>query len=123
MAMNLIAQWHARGYGLDVVLYRKYSGSTYVDPHEDEKIAFKDLPNRFPSVRSRDFRRAADEYRDYDNLFAIHLLENLRRYSVRVNDGTKLLEVESSKGPFTYSEAVRVAALSAKGDSKRAGSR
>ena len=55
--MKLLKEWNARGYGLDVVLYRKYEGSTYVDPHEEEKVAFKDLPNRFPSVLSRDFRK------------------------------------------------------------------
>jgi len=38
-----------------VVLYKKYSGSSYVNPHEE--VAFKDLPNRFLSVLSRDFRR------------------------------------------------------------------
>jgi hypothetical protein len=37
---------------LDVVWYRKYDGSTYVDPHEEEKVAFKNLPNQFPSVLS-----------------------------------------------------------------------
>lgn len=57
MAMKLLDAWNARGYWLDVVLYKKYGGSTYVDPHEDEKVAFKDLPNRFPSVLSVDFKR------------------------------------------------------------------
>ena len=28
MAMKLIEEWNARGYGLDVVLYKKYAGST-----------------------------------------------------------------------------------------------
>lgn len=58
-AMKLIKEWGKRGYAMDVVLYKKYGGSTYVDPHEDEKVAFKDLPNRFPSVLSLDFRREA----------------------------------------------------------------
>ena len=64
MAMKLVKAWDARGYGLDVVLYKKYVGSTYVDPHENEKVAFKDLPNRFPSVLSRDFRREQGQYED-----------------------------------------------------------
>jgi hypothetical protein len=46
MAMKLLKEWNARGYRLDVVLYKKYEGSTYVDPHEKDKVAFKDLPNR-----------------------------------------------------------------------------
>ena len=86
MAMKLLKEWNARGYGMDVVLYRKYEGSTYVDPHEEEKVAFKDLPNRFPSVLSRDFRKEQGEYEDFDNLFAMYLLYNLGKYSVRVNE-------------------------------------
>jgi hypothetical protein len=52
MAMKLLKEWNARGYGMDVVLYKKYNGSNYVDPHEEEQVAFKDLPDRFPSVLS-----------------------------------------------------------------------
>src|SRR5215475_5980713 len=36
MALKLFKEWSARGYPMDVVLYKKYSGSTYVDPHEEE---------------------------------------------------------------------------------------
>ena len=99
MAMKLLKEWNARGYGLDVVWYRKYEGSTYVDPHEEEKVAFKDLPNRFPSVLSSDFRKEQDHYEDIDNLFAMYLLYNLGKYRVRVNDETKLLEIDKSKDP------------------------
>ena len=76
MAMKLVEAWNKRGYGMDVVLYKKYAGSSYVDPHEEEKISFGDLPNRFPSVLSRDFRREAGAYEDYDNLYAMYLLYN-----------------------------------------------
>ena len=117
MAMKLMEAWNGRGYGLDVVLYRKYAGSTYVDPHEEEKVAFKDLPNRFPSVLSRDFRKEQGRYEDFDNLFAMYLLYNLSRHSVRVNDETKLLEIAGSKSPMTYSDAVELATRSAKSDS------
>jgi len=119
MALKLIEQWNARGYRLDVVLYRKYTGSTWVDPHEEEKVAFKDLPNRFPSVLSRDFRREQGEYEDPDNLFAMYLLYNLARYSVRVNEQTKLLEIDRSKEPLAYAEAARLALESARSDSAR----
>ena len=118
MAMKLLKEWNARGYGLDVVLYRKYDGSTYVDPHEEEKVAFKDLPNRFPSVLSRDFRKEQGHYEDFDNLFAMYVLYNLGKYSVRVNDETKLLEIEKSKNPMTYPEAAELATQSAKSDSE-----
>jgi hypothetical protein len=117
MAMKLVKEWDKRGYAMDVVLYKKYSGSTYVDPHEEEKVAFKDLPNRFPSVLSRDFRRGEGEYRDFDNLFAMYLLYNMARYSVRVNEQTLLLEIEKSKTPMAYPEAAELAARSAKSDS------
>lgn len=118
MAMKLIKAWNARGYGLDVVLYRKYEGSTYVDPHEEEKVAFKDLPNRFPSVLSRDFRKEQGQYEDFDNLFAMYLLDNMRIYSVRVNEETRLLEISERKTPVGYEEAARVATRSAKADSE-----
>jgi len=119
MALKLAEQWNARGYGLDVVLYRKYPGSSYVDPHDDEKVAFKDLPDRFPSVLSRDFRREAGEYEDEDNLFAMYLLYNLGRYSLRVNGATKRLEIEKTRQPMAYAEAAALAAGSARSDSAR----
>jgi hypothetical protein len=118
MAIKLIAEWNRRGYRLDVVWYKKYGGSTYVDPHEEEKVAFKDLPNRFPSVLSSDFRKEQDHYEDIDNLFAMYLLYNLSKYRVRVNDETKLLEIDKSKEPMPYPEAAEVAAKSAKSDSE-----
>jgi hypothetical protein len=119
MAMKLLKAWDARGYGMDVVLYKKYEGSTYVDPHEEEKTAFKDLPNRFPSVLSRDFRKEQGRYEDYDNLFAMYVLYNMGRYSVRVNGETQRLEIEKSKDPLGYREAAELAAQSAKSDSER----
>jgi hypothetical protein len=118
MAMKLVKAWNARGYGLDVVLYKKYAGSTYVDPHDEEPVAFKDLPNRFPSVRSRDFRKEQGHYEDVDNLYAMYLLYNLGRYSVRVNDETKLLEIDKRKPPMPYAEAAAVAARQAGSDSE-----
>ncbi|MFZ4535497.1 hypothetical protein [Propionivibrio sp.] len=119
MAMKLVKEWNKRGYGMDVVLYKKYSGSTYVDPHEEERVAFKDLPNRFPSVLSRDFRREEGAYEDFDNLFAMYLLYNMGKYSVRVNDQTKLLEIEKSKNPIGYAEAAELATRSASLDSEK----
>jgi hypothetical protein len=116
--MKLLREWNARGYGVDVVLYRKYGGSTYVDPHDDEKIAFKDLPDRFPSVLSRDFRKDAGEYKDPDNLFAMYLLYNLARFAVRVDGATKLLEIAEHKTAMPYPEASRLAAASAKADAE-----
>jgi hypothetical protein len=118
MAMKLLAAWNSRGYGLDVVLYRKYDGSTWVDPHEDDKVAFKDLPNRFPSVLSRDFRKEQGRYEDFDNLFAGYVLYNLGKYGVRVNDATKLLEIGPGRNPMAYRDAVELATKSARSDSE-----
>jgi hypothetical protein len=123
MAMKLLEAWSARGYGLDVVLYRKYAGSTWVDPREKDPVAFKDLPNRFPSVLSRDFRKEQGRYQDYDNLFAMYVLYNMGRYSVRVDDATKLLEIESSKSPMAYRQAAALATESAKADAGSFGRR
>jgi hypothetical protein len=118
MAMKLLKAWSDRGYGLDVVLYKKYPGSPYVDPHDEEGVAFKDLPDRFPSVLSRDFRNESGQYTDYDNLFAMYLLYNLGRYSVRVNEQTQRLEIEQDKVPMSYPEAAKLAAEQAAADTK-----
>ncbi len=117
MAMKLMKEWNARGYGLDTVLYKKYEGSTWVDPHEEQKVAFRDLPDRFPSVLSRDFRKEQGQYEDYDNLYAMYLLYNLGKHSVRVNEATRLLEIERSKEPMAYAKASELAARSARSDS------
>jgi hypothetical protein len=97
MAMKLVKQWVARGYRMDVVLYRKYDGSTYVDPHEEEAVEFRNLPDRFPSVLSRDFRREGGAYKDYDNLYAMYLLDNMRKYTVTLNDESGL-EIANAQG-------------------------
>lgn len=121
MALKLMKEWHARGYSMDVVLYRKYPHSNWVDPHEEEKVMFKDLPDRFPSVLSRDFRRDQGEYEEPDNLFAMHLLYNLGRYAVRVNETTRQLEFAVEKSPLPYHEAEALASEAAFSDSERHG--
>lgn len=116
MAINLIREWDQRGYAMDVVLYRKYEGSSHVDPREEGDVAFKDLPNRFPSVLSDDFHREQGHYEDFDNLFAMHLLANMSRYTVRLNGATKLLEIETSKHPMPYTQAAELATRRARAD-------
>jgi hypothetical protein len=116
IAVRLMKEWHAHGYRMDVVLYRKYDDSPYVDPHDDEKIPFRDLPNRFPSVLSRDFGKSQGEYKDYDNLFAMYLLYNLGRYRVRVDDESKRLEIEAFHTPMNYPDAAALARKNAKSD-------
>jgi hypothetical protein len=117
MALKLMREWAARGYGFDVVMYRKYPNSTHVDPHEEEKVTFRDLPDRFPSVLSRDFRRDQGQYEDPDNLFALYLLYNLGRYRVWIDERTRRLELSERGTPLPYAEAERLAAEAAAFDS------
>jgi hypothetical protein len=118
MAVKLMREWDARGYRMDVVLYRKWEGSTFVDPREPGGSMFKDLPNRFPSVLSFDFSAEAGAYEDYDNLYAMYLLYNLGRYSVRV-DGANRLVIEADREPMPYQRAAELAAKNAEADSRR----
>jgi hypothetical protein len=117
MAMKLVQAWHARGYRMDVVLYRKYPASPYVDPHEDEKVAFRELPDRFPSVLSRDFRRDAGAYKDFDNLYAMYLLFNLGTLSVAIDESTGLVRIDRRGTPMRYEAAAEDAYRSARSDS------
>ena len=119
MAMKLIREWHARGRTMDVVLYKKYADSGWIDPLEGEpKVAFRDLPNRFPSMLSLDFTNDQGAYEDYDNLHAMYLLYNLGKYSVVVNPATRALEIERSKTPMSYRRAEQFARSAARADSR-----
>ncbi len=116
MALKLMNEWDARGYRMDALLYRKYPGSTYVDPRDEDKVAFKDLPDRFPSVLSRDFRRAQGDYEDVDNLFAMYLLYNLGKYGIGLDETTRRVEIKTSKTPMPYAQAVAAATEAARSD-------
>jgi hypothetical protein len=118
MALKLMHEWHARGYAMDVVLYRKHRGSKYVDPHDEPRLAFGDLPDRFPSVLSLDFTQEAGNYEDYDNLRAMYLLYNLGKYSVVTHGETAMLELERSKEPLPYAQADKLARAHARSDSR-----
>ena len=118
MAMQLLREMDARGYRMEAVLYRKYAASPYVDPHEEVKVAFRDLPNRFPSAISLDFRNDDRAYEDYDNLFALYLLYNLSRHVVIVDPQTHEARIESPHEPLPYAEAAKQARASAEADSK-----
>ena len=48
----------------------------------------------------------------------MYLLYNLSKYRVRVNDETKLLEIDKNKEPMPYPQAAEAAARSAKSDSE-----
>jgi hypothetical protein len=121
MAMKLVKEWDARGYTMDAVLYKKYAGSTYTDPHDDPPVAFKDLPNRFPSVLSMDFRKEEGHYEDYDNLYAMYLLYNLGSDSVVLDEATQRLRIEKAKAPMPFAQADAEAKKSARSDSENFG--
>ena len=108
--MKLVEQWHARGYTMDVVLYKKWPHSAWVDPHDEPKMAFGALPDRFPSVLSLDYRADAGHYEDYDNLYAMYLLRHLGRYGLKIDDTTLELRVQRSAGTLPYAEAARLGA-------------
>jgi hypothetical protein len=118
MALQLLRELHARGYRMEAVLYRKSPGSPYVDPLEEERVAFGDLPNRFPSAISLDFRNDEGHYEDYDNLFAMYLLFNLARWSVDVDPAAGEVALRTLQEPLPYAEAARLAAAHAEHDSK-----
>ena len=118
MAQQLIEQWHARGYMLDVVLYKKWPHSTWADPHDEPRIAFHALPDRFPSVRSLDFRADEGEYEDEDNLYLMHLLRRLSRYALLIDAGTQQLLVVRSAATLHYAEAAQQARSAAREQSK-----
>jgi hypothetical protein len=119
MALKLMREWHARGRKMDVVLYKKYPDSGWIDPLDGEpKVAFRELPNRFPSMLSLDFVNDQGAYEDYDNLHAMYLLYNLGKYSVVVNPRTHALEIERSKTPMPYARAEYFAKSAARADSR-----
>jgi len=118
MAMKLMREWHKRGRTMDVVLYKKYPGSTWVDPHAEPKIAFSELPNRFPSTISLDFTNDEGEYEDYDNLYAMYLLYNLGKYSLALDGQNRLVEIWRSKTPMGYERAAQLARANARSDSR-----
>ncbi len=118
MAMELIKTLAQRNCTFDVVLYKKWVGSTYVNPLGEADKMYKDLPNRFPSVLSLDYFENQGSYEDYHNLFAMYLLYYLGRYSVVLNGENRRLEIEHRKEPDSYAIARFKAAESARKDKK-----
>ena len=107
-----------RGYRFDVVLYKKWDGSTYVNPQDEDDRMYKELPNRFPSVLSLDYLEEQGRYEDYDNLYAMYLFYNLGRYSIVLDGATRQLKVEARKEPDAYEAAKAKAQESATRDKK-----
>ena len=117
-ALAIMQAARARGRSMDVLLYKKYPHSTYVNPHDEGGVRYQDLPNRFPSVLSTDYLMDSGRYEDYDNLHAMQLLYNLGRHAIVLDPATWTLRSERSKVPMGYAEAEREAAQRASADSK-----
>jgi hypothetical protein len=69
-------------------------------------------------VLSLDFRNDAGDYEDYNNLLAMYLLYNLSKYSVRIDGATQRLEIEATRTPMPYTQAINLAELAADDDSR-----
>jgi hypothetical protein len=117
-ALKIVKGCAKRGYRLDVVLYKKWEGSTYVNPRDEGGQMYKDLPNRFPSVLSLDYFEGSGHYEDFDNLLAMYLLYNLGKYSIVLDGETRQLRVEARKEPDSYDVAKKKARKSARKDKK-----
>lgn len=117
-ALKIVKGCAKRGYRLDVVLYKKWEGSTYVNSQDEGGQIYKDLPNRFPSVLSLDYFEGTGHYEDFDNLFAMYLLYNLGKYSIVLDGETRQLKVEARKEPDGYDTAKKKARKSARKDKK-----
>jgi hypothetical protein len=113
-------QWHARGYGMDVVLYRKWPHSPFADPHDDPPQAFSGLPDRFPSVLSLDFRAGEGQYEDEDNLYAMILMRLLSRHALQVDASTLALQLQPNPAALPYAQAAPQARVAARNESKNA---
>lgn len=118
MALQLIEQWHARGYTMDAVLYPKWPHSHWVDPHDEPPLAFADLPDRFPSVLSLDFRADAGHYEDEDNLYAMYLLRHLSRHAVLIDEASLELRLQDNPAVLPYAQAATLARSEASERSK-----
>lgn len=116
-AMEIIEAASRRGWGMDVVLYKKFA-SDYVIPGDESQTPFAELPDRFPSMLSLDYRSGQGSYEDFDNLRAMHLLFDLGRYSLRIDPATTRLEVERQKEPEPYEVAEARAVEEAKKERK-----
>jgi hypothetical protein len=117
-ALEIVKRCAKRNYRFDVVLYKKWDGSTYINPQDEGGKMYKDLPNRFPSVFSLDYREDQGHYEDYDNLYAMYLLYNLGRYSIVLDGVTQRMKVEAYKEPDTYEMAKKKAHEAAAKDKK-----
>jgi hypothetical protein len=118
MALKLVGQWNARGYTMDVMLYRKWPHSPWKDPHDDPPVAFSALPDRFPSVLSLDFRADEGQYEDEDNLYAMYLLRHLSRWALQIDPDTQALQLQPNPEALPYPQADAQAREAARAESK-----
>lgn len=116
-ALEIIEAASRRGWTMDAVLYKKFH-SDYVAPGDETGTPYGELPDRFPSVLSLDYRSGQGSYEDFDNLRAMHLLFDLGRYSLKIDPATTRLQVEREKQPEPYEVAEARAVGEARKESK-----
>ena len=103
---------------MDVVLYQKWPHSRWIDPHDEPPLAFAELPDRFPSVLSLDFRADPGHYEDEDNLYAMFLLRHLSRYAAVIDEAAHELRLVGSTATLPYARAAQQARSEAGEQSK-----
>ncbi|PCJ18974.1 MAG: hypothetical protein COB02_09580 [Candidatus Cloacimonadota bacterium] len=115
--LDIMKKLNKKGKTFDVILYKKYENSEFADhDHPDQK--FKDLQNRFPSVKSLDFYSGSTEFEDYDNLFAMNLFYELGKYSIHISNISHAAEFSKEKEAMSYKEALKIAKKKATASSK-----
>ncbi len=116
--MQILKVLHKFGARFDVILYKRSEDSTY--QNDDPPMAFKELANRFPSVKSLDFFNGSTAYEDYDNLLAMNLFFQMGKFSFEIPKGTQMVVLEKQKSPVPYDVAMEIAKDAASQDSKNA---
>ncbi|MBW7874947.1 MAG: hypothetical protein H3C47_03035 [Candidatus Cloacimonetes bacterium] len=116
--MQILKVLHKFGAHFDVILYKRSEDSTY--QNDDPPMAFKELANRFPSVKSLDFFNGSTAYEDYDNLLAMNLFFQMGKYSFEIPKGSQRVVLEKQKSPIPYDVAMDIAKEAASEDSKNA---
>ncbi|MCO4782856.1 MAG: hypothetical protein KC646_11080 [Candidatus Cloacimonetes bacterium] len=115
-SLNIMQVLDKENKSFDVVLYKKYEGSDFLD-HDQPDLKFKQLPNRFPSVKSLDFYSGSTNFEDYDNLYAMNLFFYLGKYSIQIN-AEQNAEFSKQKEAMSYDQARISAKKKAKSSSK-----
>jgi len=115
-SMQILSVLHRMGMRFDVILYKRCEESDFMN--DDPVMKFRELPNRFPSVKSLDFFNGSTAFEDYDNLLAMNLFFQMGRYSFEIPVGTQKVVLEKEKAALPYDVALEIAKEHASEDSR-----